>query len=74
LRRRRREMDFLQNTVGNIKCQRHSEIITASAEEGKPSTGPRSIERGMYRSSSSLTCNEPASTGPRLRNKDYSIL
>ena len=47
LRRRRRQVDFLQNTVGNIKCQRHSKIITASAEEGKPSSGPRSIERGM---------------------------
>src|ERR1700722_14725214 len=52
LRRRRSQVDFLQNTIGNIKSQRHSEIITASAEEGKPSTGPRSIERGMYRSSS----------------------
>ena len=74
LRRRRRQVDILQKAVGNIKCQRHPKIITASAEERKPSTGPRSIERGMYRSSSSLTCNEPASTGPRLRNNDYSIL
>ena len=41
LRRRRRQVDFLQNTVGNIKCQRHSETLTASAEEGKASTGPR---------------------------------
>jgi hypothetical protein len=42
LRRRRRQVDFLQNTVGNIKCQRHSKTITASA-----ANATRSIEAAL---------------------------
>jgi hypothetical protein len=64
--RRRRQLDFQQNTFGNIKCQRHSEIITASAEANKPSTGPRSLERGIYATYWYRTYSVNASTGPRL--------
>jgi hypothetical protein len=67
LRRRRRQVDFLQKAIGNIKCQRHSDKIAASAENGKLSTGPRSIERGNERLRSTLTDIELASTGPRSR-------
>ena len=67
LRRSRRQVDFLQNAIGNVKCQRHTAIITASAENGKPSTGPRSIERGNDPLRSPLTNPDLASTGPRLR-------
>jgi hypothetical protein len=67
LRRHRRQVDFLQNTVGYINCQRHADIIAASAEANKPSTGPRSIERGIYPTSCYRTYSVNASTRPRLR-------
>jgi len=57
LRRRRRQVDFLQNAVGNIKCQRHSKTITASAEANKPSTGPRPRGRGIWFSRRIATLN-----------------
>jgi hypothetical protein len=52
LRRRRRQVDFLQKAIGNIKCQRHSDKVAASTENGKLSTGPRLRENDRVRSSS----------------------
>jgi hypothetical protein len=39
LRRLWRQVDFLQNTIRNLKCQRHSKTITASTQADKFSTG-----------------------------------
>src|SRR3984957_17500037 len=57
LRRRRSQVDFLQNTIGNIKSQRHSDIIAASAEANKASTGPRPRGRGIWFSRRIATLN-----------------
>ena len=68
LRRSRRQVDFLQNAIGNLKFQRHTEIITASAEDDKPlQRGRAQFVRGNDPLRSPLTHLELASTGPRSR-------
>jgi len=44
LRRRRRQVDFLQKAVGNIKCQRHPNIIAANAANATRFNGGALVE------------------------------
>ena len=67
LRRRRRQADFLQKAIGNLKCLRHSKTITASAEANKPSSGLRPRGRGIWFSRRIATLNnDTLQREPRL--------